>query len=404
MMPARRWLILTALAASLVARAAGATDAGEKRFEEKRFYVTPFLGWTLFDKERQFLSGDDLPNDFYFGGRAGMRLSHSFWADLAGGYTPVTTCCDWVEWTHFSGNVMWSPATSRTVNPFLSLGGGWSSYKHSAGSAEKLGTFEAAGGLRVRLSDMFGIRLEARNILDIPKAPLGKAHMDDIVLGAGLNIAFGGGDVEREPEAPCPDSDHDGVCDAADQCPDTRTGCLVDSRGCPLDTDHDGVCDGLDQCPNTVLGATVDPVGCVIAEAEAPEIKAREQELLDTGMLRISDINFDFDKSDIRPDSYHTLDVVGKVLTKWPGLRIEIDGHTDSRGRAQYNLNLSHRRAESVRAYLLAHFTQFTPEQLTAKGYGESEPLVANDSEEHMATNRRVEFKVLNKEMLKRDK
>jgi OOP family OmpA-OmpF porin len=202
----------------------------------------------------------------------------------------------------------------------------------------------------------------------------------------------------------CPiDSDHDGVCDGIDQCPNTLSGCRVDARGCPLDSDNDGVCDGLDECPNTAPGVKVDRVGCPIVEV-SPEVKQREQELLDTGMLRISDINFDFDKSTIRPDSYHTLDIVGQVLTKWPGLRIEIGGHTDSRGTAKYNLALSNRRAASVRAYLLAHFPQFTPDQLTSRGFGESVPLVPNDSEAHMQTNRRVEFKVLNREMLKRDK
>jgi flagellar motor protein MotB len=57
-----------------------------------------------------------------------------------------------------------------------------------------------------------------------------------------------------------------------------------------------------------------------------------------------------------------------------------------------------------VRAYLLAHFPQFTPDQLTSKGYGESAPLSPNDSEANMAANRRVEFKVLNREVLTRDK
>ena len=97
------------------------------------------------------------------------------------------------------------------------------------------------------------------------------------------------------------------------------------------------------------------------------------------------------------------LDTVGRVLTKWPGLRIEIDGHTDSRGSNDYNLGLSRRRAASVRAYLLEHFKQFKPTQITSKGYGESKPLVPNTSPANMQLNRRVEFVVLNKEILKRE-
>jgi outer membrane protein OmpA-like peptidoglycan-associated protein len=424
MMHARKWLTLTALAALLFVRTASANE-----FEEKRFYLTPFVGATIFDSERKLLTGEDLPNDMYFGGRAGVRLNHLLWGELAGGYTSVNVCdCDWVDWTHISGNLMLSPASLRTVNPFISVGGGWSNFTHVDGTGEKLGTFEGAGGLRVRLNDVLGLRLEARDVLALPSSSWGKAHLNDIVLGAGLTFGFGGAGKAKEidsdgdgvydgsdncPNTPhgcrvdehgCPiDSDGDGVCDGLDQCPNTLAGCKVDEHGCPLDSDHDGVCDGLDQCPNTRPGATVDRVGCEI-EVVPPEIKEKETELLDTGKLVISDINFDFDKSTIRPSSYHTLDIVGQVLTKWPGLRIEIGGHTDSRGSDKYNMALSHRRAESVRAYLLAHFPQFTPSQLTARGFGESAPLVPNNSEAHMQMNRRVEFTVLNKEMLKRDK
>ena len=92
---------------------------------------------------------------------------------------------------------------------------------------------------------------------------------------------------------------------------------------------------------------------------------------------------------------------VGEVLNKWPQLKIEIDGHTDSRGSDAYNLGLSRRRAAAVRVYLLDHFPHLRPEQLTTKGYGESKPLVPNTSPANMAQNRRVEFTVLNKEVLK---
>jgi len=127
-------------------------------------------------------------------------------------------------------------------------------------------------------------------------------------------------------------------------------------------------------------------------------------ELINTGRIRLSNVNFDFDKSTIRPDAYAVLDTVGNVLTKWPGLKIEIDGHTDSRGSAAYNRALSHRRAASVRAYLLEKFPQFKPAQLTSKGYGEDRPLVPNTSEENMQLNRRVEFVVQNPSILKRPK
>ena len=98
MMRPRTWFTFTVLAASLLVRAAGAAD-----FDEKRFYVTPFVGWTFFDNERLFASGQQLSDDVYIGGRAGVRLTDLVWFDLAGGYTGTKDCASCTEsWTHGS--------------------------------------------------------------------------------------------------------------------------------------------------------------------------------------------------------------------------------------------------------------------------------------------------------------
>jgi outer membrane protein OmpA-like peptidoglycan-associated protein len=196
----------------------------------------------------------------------------------------------------------------------------------------------------------------------------------------------------------CPkDSDGDGVLDGLDQCADTPKGCTVDSQGCPKDSDADGVCDGLDRCPDTTPGLQVDKDGCPI------ELVERETELLDTGMIRLQNINFETAKADLLPESFPTLDIVGQVLTKWPELRIEVGGHTDARGSNAANQKLSEARADSVLAYVQRKFPTLKPEQFSAKGYGESVPLVPNTSELNWAKNRRVEFVVLNKDVLKRE-
>jgi outer membrane protein OmpA-like peptidoglycan-associated protein len=140
----------------------------------------------------------------------------------------------------------------------------------------------------------------------------------------------------------------------------------------------------------------VDANGC-----PPSEVQQRETELLDTGMIRLQDVKFETAKSDILPESLHSLDVVGEVLSKWPQLKIEVGGHCDSRGSDAYNLALSRRRVASVRTYLLAHFPKLQGTQMTARGYGESRPLVPNTSPANMAQNRRVEFVVLNKAVLK---
>jgi len=199
----------------------------------------------------------------------------------------------------------------------------------------------------------------------------------------------------------CPkDSDNDGVPDGIDQCADTPSGTKVDARGCPVsvDADNDGVPDDKDLCPFTPANAKVDKDGCPI------ELSEREIELLDKGRITERNIHFETAKWDILPESLPILDEIGNILIQWPRLRIEIGGHADWRGSDAYNLNLSEKRANAVLEYLVGKFPQITRDQYTAKGYGESVPVASNKTIEGMARNRRVEFKVLNTEELKKEK
>ncbi len=161
------------------------------------------------------------------------------------------------------------------------------------------------------------------------------------------------------------------MCDGIDQCPDTPKGCIVDARGCPLDGDGDGVCDGIDQCPDTPKGARrLDEKGCSPISAVG--------------------IHFEFDKSTIHPRSYPELDQFVKFLKDNPGLLVEIQGHTDSTGTADYNQKLSERRAEAVRDYFISK--GIPASQLKTKGYGMNVPMADNATEEGRAMNRRIEY------------
>lgn len=195
----------------------------------------------------------------------------------------------------------------------------------------------------------------------------------------------------------CPiDQDGDGVADGEDRCADTPRGCSVDSTGCPLDRDRDGVCDGLDKCPNTPEGTKVDVNGCPAMRLE------RETRLLETGMLRLEGVNFNSGKATLTPESSRPLNDVGDILARWPELRIQIAGYTDSDGNAAANLALSRARAQAVLTYLLRKFPELDPSRFSVVGYGESNPIASNDTELGRARNRRVEFKVLNPEVLRR--
>jgi outer membrane protein OmpA-like peptidoglycan-associated protein len=110
-------------------------------------------------------------------------------------------------------------------------------------------------------------------------------------------------------------------------------------------------------------------------------------------IVRLNNVFFDFDKSDLRPESDVELDRVVKLLKENPGIVIEMSAHTDSYGSDDYNMSLSDRRAKSCMEYILSK--GISPDRITSKGYGETKPIAPNDTDENRQLNRRVEFKIL---------
>jgi outer membrane protein OmpA-like peptidoglycan-associated protein/tetratricopeptide (TPR) repeat protein len=109
----------------------------------------------------------------------------------------------------------------------------------------------------------------------------------------------------------------------------------------------------------------------------------------------LRNVFFDYNKSTLKPESSQELDRLVKILQDNPTIRIELSGHTDSRGSDDGNQRLSEARAKSCVDYLVAHGIAMS--RLEFKGYGESQPIATNDTEEGMALNRRTEFKILSK-------
>ncbi len=109
--------------------------------------------------------------------------------------------------------------------------------------------------------------------------------------------------------------------------------------------------------------------------------------------VRLDNVQFAFDKADLLPGYEKELDKLADLMTDFPFMRVEIEGHTDDQGSDDYNLRLSDARAKAVADYLLKKKVE--KERLTWKGYGESKPLVPNTSEANRAVNRRVEFRVI---------
>jgi len=167
------------------------------------------------------------------------------------------------------------------------------------------------------------------------------------------------------------DSDGDGVVDGKDRCPGTPRGAAVDRHGCELDSDGDGVVDSKDQCPGTPAGVAVDHKGC-------PE------------PVVLKGVNFENDSAVLTAGAETVLDGVASSLKKRPDVKVTIAGHTDGKGSAAYNKSLSQRRADSVRRYLASKGVKAS--NLSAKGFGEEEPVATNDTAAGRAENRRVEL------------
>ena len=109
----------------------------------------------------------------------------------------------------------------------------------------------------------------------------------------------------------------------------------------------------------------------------------------------LKNIFFDFDKATLRPESTNELERLTKLLNDVPTLKIEISGHTDSKGADAYNKTLSNNRAKAVVDYLIGK--GIAADRLTSIGYGEEQPIATNDTEEGRQLNRRTEFKILSK-------
>jgi OOP family OmpA-OmpF porin len=110
-------------------------------------------------------------------------------------------------------------------------------------------------------------------------------------------------------------------------------------------------------------------------------------------IVRLNNVFFDFDKWDLRPESFVELDRVVKLLTENPAIEIEMSAHTDSRGSDEYNFKLSDNRARSVMEYILSK--GIAPARIISQGYGETKPVSTNDTDEGRQLNRRVEFTIL---------
>jgi OOP family OmpA-OmpF porin len=232
-------------------------------------------------------------------------------------------------------------------------------------------------------------------------------------------------DARVDAEAPCyrwpaVDYDNDGIYDRVDNCPGTPAGCVVDQWGCSVDSDGDGICDGRDKCSNTPMNADVDPDGCSESQLAAMRRTATPPPpppppppapappppppapAIASGPVVLEGLEFDTGKATLKQSAKDRLQQACEGMRRYPELRVEISGYTDTSGPAANNMTLSMARANAVKDFMV-NDCGIDASRMTTKGYGETNPIVSpDDTPEKRARNRRIEFRALNPEVLPR--
>jgi OOP family OmpA-OmpF porin len=298
------------------------------------------------------------------------------------------------------------------LTPTLAVGGGLLGLRSRTSDILNGGdpAFHWGPGLKFYVNDWIAVRMDGRHIVTSSSTDGNRAHHGEILFGAEVTIRLTKW-VGAEYRAKRNDRDEDTIADYYDECPDEygegENGCPLDrdsdkdgvkdtrdrcpkewgdgSDGCPIpDKDGDGILDLNDRCEDEpeVFNGIDDTDGC---PDELPEEVKQFEGVLEG-------IYFDSGKSTIRSKSKPVLQKVADLLKKYPELRVEISGHTDSVGATEDNVALSQARADAVKAWLVEKGIE--EGRISTRGAGPNDPIADNKSKKGRAKNRRIEFKV----------
>lgn len=371
------------LCAALLGGLGVAQAAAAQEFDD-RWYITGTVGMNVQDNDR---GTGNTP----FGAIGFGRFFNPYWSfDIEANYQnpsfnddrvchPLSPNCraqdlNWSQYgISFDLRRFWA-VEGRNWNPYFLMGLGYQveeqeydNYPNpnspgedkNGGLAGKVGLGVQGDLGRVGLRAELAYRAVANDEARTPVLLTGQSAdwFGDVLASVGLIIPLG-----PEPMAPV------GPAPVAPNCAD-------------LDDDGDGVNNCDDKCPGSQAGQTIGPDGCPVPVS-----------------LDLKGVNFDFDKSNLRPDAVAILNEAIAILQRYPELRVEVAGHTDECGTDEYNQGLSERRSRAVYDYLTSNGIDAS--RLTGpNGYGESRPLV-NLGDDFPAckseTNRRTELNVQN--------
>lgn len=371
-------------------------------------YINPFAAFQLFDDDR------DLSESGTFGAGLEYRFKphwavEAIYSRADADRKYVSGSSDFEEFR--VDGIYYFAAPDEVWNPYVSVGAGHAKFGvddvisyRTTGTDHDETRVNVGTGVRYNVTDSVSLRGDLREFHGIDESTF------DTQVSLGISFAFTRtvGSAAPAPKRPA-DTDGDGVPDSRDQCPDTPAGASVDSTGCEPDADRDGVADARDACPDTPRGAKVDSRGCeldsdndgVVNSQDLCPDTAAGAKVDDTGCEGVTEtidtftveVQFPTNSSTIGNAYDDEIRRVADALKENPGTVVEIAGHADNTGKASYNEFLSQRRAEAVAGRLTGPLG-VDPEKVSAKGYGEKEPVASNKTAAGRAENRRVEARI----------
>lgn len=305
---------------------------------------------------------------------AGYRFDKPFGVELS--YSQIATSIDGADadLADIRLDGLWYLADEGSVLPYAALGVGILESDIEGFETDDEESVNFGMGVKTHLGKRIRARIDGRWLHGLD------SHTNHAVFTVGLGYVFGASSSTPKVVVPTfVDSDKDGVENALDQCANTPAGVNVDAKGCALDTDRDGVADHKDNCADTDRKLKVDAVGCPVELTEEVSI----------------DLSVKFASgSDVVDAAYfNEIRGVARFMEQYQNSEVVIEGHTDTSGSASFNKKLSQKRANAVAALIVEQYG-IPASRVKAIGYGEEQPLVAENSKADQATNRRVVAKV----------
>src|SRR5690606_34329475 len=341
----------TLLCSALLAGLAISQSASAQEFDD-RWYITAGVGMNIQDGDRETRNAP-------FGTLGFGKFVSPVWSvDAELNYqNPNKEANQDLNWSQYGISLDFRRhflAEGRSWNPYLLMGVGYQrseeefdafpspvspGEREDGNLAAKIG-FGAQGDV-----GRVAIRTELAYRADFDDTSVNAPSEDwfgDVLASVGIVIPLGPEPTAPVAPAPAP---------AAPSCAD-------------MDSDGDGVNDCDDRCPDSQPGQTIGPDGCPVPVS-----------------IDLKGVNFDFDKSTLRPDAVSILNEAIEILKRYPELRVEVAGHTDSKGTDAYNQSLSERRARAVYDYLASNGID-SSRMVGPTGYGESRPIAPNTNDD----------------------